>query len=380
VECQAGVIAKFALLAPRLDTVGNFGRSMVHTDATYLLAQAVGFDAESAYWIAAYDEATDVGQFTPRDQNGALVVDPATCNQSPAPLGCALLTASLDGVARDNYGSGGTLFHFHAPSSGNEQNPPGTDGLHPDAGDPQTELELAHVRRWAFDGAQPLCVAGLTERTLQGDYALGHACYTLPVSGDAGTVAALLRVLGPTVVAFRNPTGLQIISTEGGAETTSDNFNQLVGVGQAPDARLGIYLHVLQDRISHHLCTDDSFLTGPSTNGVATFVSNMSSRECAQGLHLLRHAWEVGVSQAGLPAVDQTLAAALAYTFDELRAAADARGVVVPGAYDERYRTDLLQAVQAALEVPDANARVAEMLRTTCQLRFQPLPGQGPCP
>ena len=36
---------------------------------TYLLAQSVGFSATDAYWIAAYDEAADLGSFAPRDND-----------------------------------------------------------------------------------------------------------------------------------------------------------------------------------------------------------------------------------------------------------------------------------------------------------------------
>lgn len=52
--------------------VRNFAhaRSSVHVDATYLMAQAIGFPAEDAYWIAAYDEAVDLGSYEPVDLQG----------------------------------------------------------------------------------------------------------------------------------------------------------------------------------------------------------------------------------------------------------------------------------------------------------------------
>src|SRR6266498_1573969 len=46
------------------------GRSMVHADSTYFIAQALGYRADVAYWIAAYDEVTDYGQYVPIDQCG----------------------------------------------------------------------------------------------------------------------------------------------------------------------------------------------------------------------------------------------------------------------------------------------------------------------
>ncbi len=41
------------------------GRSLVHTDSTYIIARKVGFSVRDAYWIAAYSEATDLGTFVP---------------------------------------------------------------------------------------------------------------------------------------------------------------------------------------------------------------------------------------------------------------------------------------------------------------------------
>src|SRR5436305_15110211 len=46
------------------------GRSMIHADSTYFIAQALGYRADVAYWIAAYDEVTDYGQYIPIDQCG----------------------------------------------------------------------------------------------------------------------------------------------------------------------------------------------------------------------------------------------------------------------------------------------------------------------
>ncbi len=46
------------------------GRSLVHTDSTYIMARKIGFSLQDAYWIAAYSEATDLGTFRPRDMRG----------------------------------------------------------------------------------------------------------------------------------------------------------------------------------------------------------------------------------------------------------------------------------------------------------------------
>src|SRR3990170_6571786 len=41
------------------------GRSMIHADSTYFIAQALGYRADVAYWIAAYNEVTDYTQYLP---------------------------------------------------------------------------------------------------------------------------------------------------------------------------------------------------------------------------------------------------------------------------------------------------------------------------
>src|SRR5262245_41013875 len=55
-------LADFAFIQP--------GRSMIHADSTYFIAQALGFRADVAYWIAAYDEVTDYAKYEPIDQCG----------------------------------------------------------------------------------------------------------------------------------------------------------------------------------------------------------------------------------------------------------------------------------------------------------------------
>src|SRR5689334_20347507 len=55
-------VADFATIQP--------GRSMIHADSTYFIAQALGYRSDVAYWIAAYNEVTDYTQYVPIDQCG----------------------------------------------------------------------------------------------------------------------------------------------------------------------------------------------------------------------------------------------------------------------------------------------------------------------
>ncbi|HEX8113998.1 MAG TPA: hypothetical protein VF516_39975, partial [Kofleriaceae bacterium] len=90
-----------------------------------------------------------------------------------------------------------------------------------------------------------------------------------------------------------------LVATDGAHDTSP---------AHAADARLGVYLHMLADRISHHVCADRSVIAGPSPSG---FSVDLTSAECAQGIHLLRHAWETGVGYARLFPQDRTTLAML---------------------------------------------------------------------
>ena len=178
-------------------------RSLVHADATYVMAQAVGFSATDAYWIAAYDQAVDFGSYAPVDVHG-MPVD-----------GGALATAVLDGLVRTNGPSGGMFFHFISPRTGPFGPQPVVDGLHPDLNDADAEGFLVHLRAWAMAAsglARPACADGLT-RSTGSDYALGSQCFARD-NGDPAEIDSEISIFGPTSVAFVTPTGSQLIVTE----------------------------------------------------------------------------------------------------------------------------------------------------------------------
>src|SRR5262245_41972350 len=127
--CKAAIVAVVA----RRQNTSDGGRSSIHTDVTYLLAQSVGFSATDAYWIRAYDEPTDRGSFTPRDTRSM-------------PVGNgAFTTANITGFVRTDAAVGGPLLHYIAPyNGGRDTPPPGVDGLHPDPTDAAVEPTLAN--------------------------------------------------------------------------------------------------------------------------------------------------------------------------------------------------------------------------------------------
>ncbi|MGH2901561.1 MAG: hypothetical protein ACRDMZ_22995, partial [Solirubrobacteraceae bacterium] len=343
----------------------------VHTDVTFLLAQAVGFSATDAYWIAAYDESADLGSFEVRDNNSM-------------PFGGgAFATASVSGFVRTTAMTGGPLLHVIAPyNHGLDTPPPGVDGLHPDPHDAATEVTLANFRAWALaasSAAKPACTAGLTLPSPAGDLATGAACFT------AGTpIQTSIRLFGPIDVPFTTQAGPQIVQNATPPIDAPD-FDALVATdgahdaspGHAADARLGLYLHMLADRISHHVCGDHSVISGPADDG---FFVNLTNSECAQPIHLLRHAWETGVNFALLAPQDRTTIAMLQSVYQELVAFARARGVLRPGADSAASQAAYTAQIAAALQQFAAPDRVAALDAIGCAHGLAPLPGQPACP
>lgn len=360
--CRSAALATFGASTAASAT----GRSTVHTDATHLLAQAVGFGATDAYWIAAYDEAVDLGTFEPRDFTGARVGNGA------------LATANIDGFVRTNGDVGGQLYHFSAPRVA------GTDGLHPAAQDSHVEPVLAHLRRWAMQGVGTSvveCTGGLTTAGPAADYATGAQCY------PSGTVATAMATLGAGALSMATvPTGPQVVvrdATPSNATTDpiyAPGFDAVVGGSnaRARDARLGVYLHTLADRVSHHVCVDRSLLTGPYASG-DTFRFDFTDGECVQDLHALRHLWETGVDFSQLPTAHRTTEAALSAVYDELVAFAQARGVLRAGAADPAFKGAVLQSVAAALAEVDAVQRMTRVAQAACARGYAPFPGTVTC-
>src|SRR5215212_6314539 len=92
------------------------GRSMLHADSTYFIAQALGYRADVAYWIAAYDEVTDYRQYIPIDQCGV--------QASAQNSGRNYISATFNGFVRTNANTDGPLDHYVVFFSPNGQ---GTD-------------------------------------------------------------------------------------------------------------------------------------------------------------------------------------------------------------------------------------------------------------
>lgn len=350
--CPAQV-AEFAFILP--------GRSMIHHDSTFFLAQAVGYRADVAYWIAAYNEVADYTQYVPIDQCGVQAanewaIDRGMTKQLAVNTGRDFITAQFNGFQRTNTTTDGPLDHYVVPYSPSGQGtdahgPMGVAAIYPLSFpkpgypvriDDTYQKTLANLRQWAMmKGAEPglLCTVGLTVteqgRTtcLTGPYIIGNVPLVMP--GAAAPVPP---------VAINVPAGrkvLNLTTTSAGAtdvvyyealeswlrdskRTTGKLWKSNPPIPVPVQlARLGLYLHVMQDTSSHSTYCGDNAPSPPGGGDPGTYMYIASDgsvqvafgNSCATGPHLAGHVQETGTGQAPLPLRDYT---ALNMTVDEL--------------------------------------------------------------
>jgi len=312
------------------------GRSMVHADSTYFIAQALGYRADVAYWIAAYDEVTDYGQYLPIDQCG---VQASTSNS-----GKNYISAAFNGFVRTNMNTDGPLDHYVVSFSPNGQ---GTDvhgamgvqslyPLHyplpgyPEHIDDTYQKTLANLRAWAMLPTRDpglLCTVGLTD---------GDKCVEGTINGTVPLIMRSTRGIGINV-----PAGKKVLNYDTNTKTTTyyydlekylDNTQMTTGtlwLGPKAEpvpvqvARLGLYLHVLQDTSSHSTYCGDDAPTPPGGKYPGTYMTMPQQGQiqlsfgssCASSPHLASHVQETGTGDNPLPLRDYT---ALNNTVDEL--------------------------------------------------------------
>lgn len=365
--CRAAMAVQFLLEGSGQQ---EGARSTVHADATFLLAQAAGFSPDDAWWIAAYDEVCDYGKFEAHDMHGE-------------PLDAATQTATLEGFVRTNTGTGGTFFHYVSTYNGGSGSPsPGLNGLVPDVTDESTEFFLAHLRRWAAAGtgtSRVLCTGGLTTQSNAGSYGTGADCYPFDAGGAAGNILWSTAIFaGGKAITTNSASGLQVIhQPDSGPAVLSPEFDSIVEAGAGSErimnARLGIYLHSLADRISHNVCTDTAAMAGPSVDG---WMESWTAGPCDQGYHVLLHAWETGVDFSLVPEANRTTISALSAVYGELLSFANLRGVAAPST----TRADaLLSDLATAIGTPDATARINALAAAACLHGLEPFPGTPAC-
>lgn len=316
------------------------GRSMVHADATYFLAQAVGYRADVAYWIAAYNEVADQTRYAPIDQCG----NQATATNS----GKNFVTLQFNGFQRTNVKLDGPLYHYVVPFSpgGDGRDAHGANGVralyplhspapgYPQAIDDVYQGTLANLRQWAMradSSAGLLCAAGLTEPNGPSHFGGANCLRDVSIQGAVPLIAR--SSVGPNITAHSGP---KILDNSQGEVTYEQLGNWLKDGKRTSGAlwkdpastsvpeqivRFGLYTHSLQDTASHSPCADEApGSTGKSDPGTYMAFENGGVKlhfgsTCATVAHLVGHIQETATGDAPLPLRDYT---ALKMTLDEL--------------------------------------------------------------
>lgn len=327
-------LADFATVQP--------GRSMIHADSTYFIAQALGFRADVAYWIAAYNEVTDYTQYVPIDQCGV--------QASASSSGAQYITAKYNGFQRTNTQTDGPLDHYIVSFSPNGQ---GTDvhgamGVqaiyplyyprpgYPARIDDTYQKTLASLRQWGMMRSREpglLCVVGLLDST-------GTTC----LSGGtvSGPVPAIMNPNAPTPINITASLGKKVLNLDTSTNPPTTVYYEQLGPWlddksrttgtlwksnppipvPVQVARIGHYLHAMQDSASHSTYCGDESPSPPDGGDPGTYmvltngnVKLSFGNSCAMSPHLAGHIQETGTGDNPLPLRVYT---ALNMTVDEL--------------------------------------------------------------
>jgi hypothetical protein len=317
------------------------GRSMIHADSTYFIAQALGYRADVAYWIAAYDEVTDYSQYLPIDQCGVQ----ASASNSGAPY----ITAQFNGFVRTNQNTDGPLDHYIVSFSPNGEGtdvhgPEGVLGIYPfhypRPGypvriDDTYQKTLANLRRWAMLKTRDpglLCTVGLTASDGTGCLSGGSISGVVPIATNPDIPGINMNIpLGRKVLnydASTTPPTVVYYDQLGPWLGETSRTTGTLWKAKIPEpvpvqiARLGLYLHTIQDSTSHSTYCGDEAPAPPDGGDPGTYmflsgndVSLFFGNSCAASPHLASHLQETGSGDAPLPLRVYT---ALNMTVDEL--------------------------------------------------------------
>jgi|CXWL01.1.fsa_nt_gi (E)-4-hydroxy-3-methylbut-2-enyl-diphosphate synthase len=278
-------------MAPAANGTPRFdGHSALHFDVLFTLARIAGLGHDEALRLATWGESVDLGAYRP-----VASIDRA---QTPniGTLGVGSSEENINGLTRDNVKTNGFWLHYvpwladgsHASHTVTVAgykaylaNPANTDF-------DELERPLTHVRDWALasGGARPLCTLGFTNA--DGTCASGGVYVYAAMLGDA------IYNEGVT------PLGVQP------AHQLADGSYDLAA-GQALSGTveaLGVYLHVLGDRLSHDLCLRDTPIR-PATGSSQTCDGELAwqyelrfTDACGQASHTVRHYLETGHGDA----------------------------------------------------------------------------------
>lgn len=334
------------------------GRSMIHADSTYFIALALGYRADVAYWIAAYDEVTDYAQYVPIDQCGVQAANLNAINSGKSDrkvpnTGRDYITAAFNGFQRTNTTTDGPLDHyvvFYSPNGAGTDvhGPQGVSALYPlhypKPGypihiDDTYQKTLANLRQWALIPTNDpglLCTVGLVDANgkecVKNSQIVGNVPLVMPTnvpSGKAVPNVAINVPAGPKVLDLNTTSGVTTYYPK--LQTWLEEPQRTTGkLWKSPRptpvpvqiARIGLYLHVLQDTDSHATYCGDDAPTPPGGCDPGTYMYTSGDtvqlsfgNSCGTGPHLAGHLQETGTGDASLPL---RVYVALNNTVDEL--------------------------------------------------------------
>jgi hypothetical protein len=351
------------------DIIG--GRSTLHSDSVYLIAQLNGFSAWQAYQIMIYSEATDQSAYEPFNQSGYLMMSAEemdACYKSDmAYRKCLAITPKLSGVYKFNDKTGGQLLHLHAryaeDASPPENTPYPADYLADE--NVVSERLINNLKAWAFDERPDACVSGITTDPTDIDApCLADHVLDFPMNFFSfGYAGAAIPFQAETGVFILNETP-RVLSTEEDMDAYLPHDPKM--------ARLGVFLHSLADRVSHHMCTDEAYFYKTETDD---YTSVYPSRPCAQGNHFLWHAWEQGTNQRNIEDEEfRTLEQALNQIWNMLESRAQTLNLSPPRQFNRHLS---IRAMVGAMGIYDPKQRLNAVTRLIEYYGFPPLPGHG---
>lgn len=281
------------------------GRNLLHFDVVWLLARMLGMPKADADKLAAYSEATDLGTYTHYDYLGNPI--------------SGSTTDDIYGVQRTNAATLGFWFHFPPwyRLSGMTQTTSSLTYTTPDGVSspwPAQEAPLTHLRAWAFGKRDSVCEFGITS-----DVSIDTAA-CINNGGGAKTLDFTFPIVNPYRPGDIATLDWQRIQQKAEGDTscvTTDNttVHDTCYISGYDAARmgtleaLGIYLHVMDDRLSHYACNDASSIdTLPSGNFRLRYADS-----CGSATHAVLHYNETGHS----PVPERSLNA-IRYTFYEI--------------------------------------------------------------
>lgn len=270
-------------------------RNSIHFDSVYLMARLRGLAHQDAFEAAMYSQSTDLGNYVHVDHNGKELTDSRTDN--------------LHGIVRINNPSGGFAMHFvtwlrdkNDKAESRELRYNQSAGRAPEVSPfAASEATINQMRAWSFGLRKTVCQYGLSKNpgAVDGECFDAADKKTLFVSYPVFKVDAS-RDEGPGNVAAQpilllNPDKCD----DSKPETCVYDPGYAAKIHGSPKS-LGIYLHVMGDRLSHSYCTDSAYIVEGSdprqTNPEAAKAdySLWFNGECNQIAHTIRHYPETG--------------------------------------------------------------------------------------